>query len=50
MTLIIGSSDEEINKVASYLDNSFTIKDLGPLDYFMGIKIKKISQSSYFYH
>ena len=37
--LVTGDNDEEVNKIISYLNHTFSIKDLGNLNYFLGIEI-----------
>lgn len=37
--LIIGTSIHDINTVKQVLDSEFTIKDLGLLKYFLGLKV-----------
>ncbi|KAL0430968.1 UNVERIFIED_CONTAM: Retrovirus-related Pol polyprotein from transposon RE1 [Sesamum radiatum] len=41
--LITGPSEIEIAKVKHYLDSEFTIKDLGPANYFLGLEITRCS-------
>lgn len=37
--IITGNNNFEINKVKQHLDNTFSIKDLGRLNYFLGIEV-----------
>ena len=37
--LVTGSNEQEIGCLKSHLHNTFTIKDLGPLHYFLGIEV-----------
>lgn len=41
--ILLGNNDTQINKVKSFLNNKFNIKDLGPLKYFLGIKVAMTS-------
>ena len=51
--LITGNDTREINRIIKVLDQSFAIKDLGELNYFLGIQIKRnekemfLSQQNY---
>ncbi|KAL0341716.1 UNVERIFIED_CONTAM: Retrovirus-related Pol polyprotein from transposon RE2 [Sesamum calycinum] len=42
--LITGPSEEQITEVKCYLDELFTIKDLGPVKYFLGLEIARASE------
>ncbi|KAL0336727.1 UNVERIFIED_CONTAM: Retrovirus-related Pol polyprotein from transposon RE1 [Sesamum radiatum] len=42
--LVAGPSDSHIIEVKRYLDNLFTIKDLGEAKYFLGLEIARTSQ------
>ncbi|KAL0437821.1 UNVERIFIED_CONTAM: Retrovirus-related Pol polyprotein from transposon RE1 [Sesamum radiatum] len=39
--LLTNSSEEQISAVKSFLDSAFTIKDLGPAKYFLGLEIDR---------
>lgn len=39
--LVMGDSDVEISKVKSFLDQQFTIKDLGSVRYFLGLELAR---------
>jgi len=39
--VLIGNNCEVCNKFKQYLNNCFKIKDLGPLKYFLGIKLAR---------
>lgn len=39
--ILAGNSDEKIQRVKKYLDEKFSIKDLGPLKYFLGIEVAR---------
>ncbi|KAL0447521.1 UNVERIFIED_CONTAM: Retrovirus-related Pol polyprotein from transposon RE2 [Sesamum latifolium] len=39
--LLTGSSTTEIDAVKTYLDQLFTIKDLGPAKYFLGLQLAR---------
>ncbi|KAL2244040.1 UNVERIFIED_CONTAM: Retrovirus-related Pol polyprotein from transposon RE1 [Sesamum indicum] len=51
--LLVGISVSQISEVKQYLDNLFTIKDLGPAKYFLGLEIARatvgvaLTQSKY---
>ncbi|KAJ9551410.1 hypothetical protein OSB04_015455 [Centaurea solstitialis] len=42
--IITGNDDNEISKVKKFLEKSFSIKDLGPLKYFLGIEVSRSSR------
>lgn len=42
--LITGSNPSHIQKCISHLQNTFSLKDLGPLSYFLGIEVHKSNQ------
>lgn len=44
--IITGKSEQEINSSIKHLNQEFTIKDFGNLNYFMGIEVKRISNTS----
>lgn len=37
--IITGNNNSEINKVKQHLDNTYSIKDLGRLNYFLRIEV-----------
>lgn len=39
--LITGNSSNEINQLIQHLNQEFSIKDMGDLNYFLGIEVKK---------
>lgn len=41
--IVMGNSDMMINEVKRHLDERFSIKDLGPLKYFLGIEVARTS-------
>ncbi|KAL0320337.1 UNVERIFIED_CONTAM: putative mitochondrial protein [Sesamum radiatum] len=41
--LFTGSSAQDIDEVKVYLDRFFTIKDLGPAKYFLGLQLARLS-------
>ena len=43
--IITGNSNDEIKHVTCYLHQTFSIKDLGNLSYFLGIEVHGKSQS-----
>lgn len=43
--LISGSSTKEITSIVKNLNRIFTLKDMGDLNYFLGIEVKKASNS-----
>ena len=43
--LISGNNDLEIQFLKKHLHDTFTIKDLGELHYFLGIEVSKINDS-----
>ena len=45
--LLIGTSKEAILEVKQFLDAEFTIKDLGPARYFLGIEIARSRKGIY---
>lgn len=38
--ILTGNNEEEIYQIKSHLDNTFSIKDLGKLHFFLGIEVK----------
>ncbi|KAK6139205.1 hypothetical protein DH2020_027052 [Rehmannia glutinosa] len=42
--LLAGNDRERIVNIKSYLDGKFSIKDLGPLKYFLGIEVARSSE------
>lgn len=42
--LVAGNDQKEINKIKSFLDNKFNIKDLGDIKYYLGIEIIRTSR------
>lgn len=42
--LLAGNNISKIQNIKSYVDKTFTIKDLGHLKYFLGFKIARSSQ------
>lgn len=52
--VIVGSNEEEVKKVIERLGTEFPIRDLGTLEYFLGIQVKRVkdglhlSQTQYF--
>lgn len=42
--ILAGDSEEFINSVKRYLDENFSIKDLGKLKYFLGIEVARSSE------
>lgn len=51
--LLMGNNNDKLEEVKAYLQTQFNIKDLGPLKYFLGIKVARspddivISQCKY---
>ena len=39
--IIVGNNQDKIQETKTYLDNKFSIKDLGPLKYFLGIEVAR---------
>jgi len=39
--ILAGNSSCEIQKVTTYLDQTFRVKDLGDLKYFLGLKVAR---------
>jgi len=37
--LVTGDDDDEMTTLKAYLDDTFKIKDLGPIHYFLGIEV-----------
>ena len=42
--IVTGSNSTKIEKLQSYLAKEFEMKDLGPLKYFLGIKVSRTKQ------
>ncbi|KAL5554009.1 hypothetical protein UlMin_041410 [Ulmus minor] len=42
--IVTGSNREEIEKLITVLNNSFSLKDLGQLNYFLGIEVKTTAE------
>ncbi|KAL5556707.1 hypothetical protein UlMin_038943 [Ulmus minor] len=42
--IVTGSNREEIEKFITVLNNSFSLKDLGQLNYFLGIEVKTTAE------
>ena len=42
--VLMGNNDEACSKLKRYLHDCFCIKDLGPLKYFLGIKVARNAQ------
>ncbi|KAL5540260.1 hypothetical protein UlMin_044401 [Ulmus minor] len=42
--IVTGSNKEEIEKLITVLNNSFSLKDLGQLNYFQGIEVKTTTE------
>ncbi|KAL0334047.1 UNVERIFIED_CONTAM: Retrovirus-related Pol polyprotein from transposon RE1 [Sesamum angustifolium] len=45
--LLTGNSLDDLNAVKSYLDDLFTIKDLGNSKYFLGLELARSAQGTY---
>lgn len=45
--IITGNNTSQISSLIAQLDNMFSMKDLGPLSYFLGMEIKRNSQAMY---
>ncbi|KAL0382041.1 UNVERIFIED_CONTAM: Retrovirus-related Pol polyprotein from transposon RE2 [Sesamum calycinum] len=45
--LLTGNSLDDLNAVKSYLDDLFTIKDLGNAKYFLGLELARSAQGTY---
>ncbi|KAL0308794.1 UNVERIFIED_CONTAM: Retrovirus-related Pol polyprotein from transposon RE2 [Sesamum radiatum] len=45
--LLTGNSLDDLNAVKSYLDDLFTIKDLGNAKYFLGLELARSTQGTY---
>ncbi|GJV12392.1 putative reverse transcriptase domain-containing protein [Tanacetum coccineum] len=45
--VLTGNNLDEVNKVKDFLKNNFTIKDLGELEYFLGIEVIKTNDGIY---
>lgn len=43
--IITRNEEEEVRKLTGYLHKQFSIKDLGSISYFLGIKVKRKSSS-----
>lgn len=43
--IVTGNSDAEISKITRHLDREFSIKNIGNVNYFLDIEVKRISQS-----
>lgn len=43
--IVTGNNDEEIQILTKYLHKTFSIKDLGDIAYFLGIEVKRQSNS-----
>lgn len=43
--IINGDNEFEVNKVVQHLNQEFIIKELGELNYFLGIEVKRKSNS-----
>lgn len=41
--LVIGNDTVEINSIKTFLHDTFTIKDLGPLQYFLGLEFQNVT-------
>lgn len=39
--ILAGNDTDKIQKIKSYLDSRFNIKDLGPIEYFLGIEVER---------
>ena len=39
--ILLGNNTQQIKKVKAFLDSCFSIKDLGPLKYFLGIEVAR---------
>jgi len=44
--IITGNNNNEIKNLTSQLSQEFSIKDLGDLNYFLGIQVKRLPDSS----
>lgn len=44
--IVTGNNGEEICNLINQLNQEFFVKDLGNLNYFLGIKVKRLSSSS----
>lgn len=42
--ILVGNNMNWIERTKSHLDREFSIKDLGPLKYFLGIKVARTSE------
>ena len=42
--IVTGCNKEEIEKIVLFLNKSFSLKDLGDLNYFLGIEVKLVSE------
>ena len=40
--IVTGNNPDEINALKAFLDNKFKIKDLGELNYFLGMEVTKL--------
>ncbi|KAL2933517.1 Retrovirus-related Pol polyprotein from transposon TNT 1-94 [Bienertia sinuspersici] len=47
--LVTGTSQVQIEEVKTCLDQAFTIKDLGQLNYFLGIEVKRTNSGTFLY-
>ena len=45
--IITGSSDQLVQQVVTNMQNAFALKDLGKLNYFLGIEITKTAAEMY---
>ena len=48
--ILTGSSDSPLAQFISQLAVQFSIKDLGSLNYFLGIQVCRFSDGIFFYH
>lgn len=42
--LLVGNNDKKIEELKAYLQTQFSIKDLGPLKYFLGKEVTWLSE------
>ena len=48
--IITGSNSKSLQQLTTLLDANFSLKDLGPLHYFLGIAVTRLPNGLYIFH